>query len=124
MDFADIVVLGCAAVHMDFVVLECTELCMDFADIVVLELVVLHMGFEDIHNLDVCHMDFVDIQLLEFAVLRMDFVRIVVLDVVSLAPHIVRHIFVPDVEGKWLLWVRRLVIIEHFYSSFIMMPTT
>lgn len=88
---------------MDFVVLECTELCMDFADIVVLELVMPHMGFEDIHNLDVCHMDFVDIQLLEFAVLRMDFVRIVALDVVSLAPHIVRHIFVPDVEGKMVV---------------------
>ena len=73
---------------------------MDFADIVVLEFAVLHMDFEDIHNLDVCHMDFVDIQFLEFAVLRMDFVRIEALDVVSLPPHTVQHIFVPDVEGK------------------------
>ena len=58
------------------------------------------MGFEDIHNLDVCHKGFEDIQFLEFAVLRMDFVRIEALDVVSLPPHTVQHIFVPDVEGK------------------------
>nr|WP_272950311.1 hypothetical protein [Bacillus mycoides] len=30
----------------------------------------------------------------------MDFVRIEALDALFLAPHIVQHIFVPDVEGE------------------------
>ena len=94
---------------------------MDFVEIVALEFVVLHMDFEDIRNLDVCHMHFVEIVVLEFVALHMDFVHIV-----ALVLHIVLYIFVlvPAPEGKWLLRVRRLIIIEHIYSSFMMMPTT
>ncbi len=112
---------------------------MDFVDIEVPDFAVLHMDFEDIHNLDVCrmslvemvvldfaalYMDFVDNQLLDIAVLRMDFVHIVALAVVTLVLHIVLYIFVLVAEGKMVALGKGLIIIEHIYSSFMMMPTT
>ena len=82
------------------------------------------MDFEDIHNLDVRHMDFVEIQFLGFALLHMGFRHIVVLAVVTLVLRIVLCISVLVVEDTMVALIRRLIIIEHVYSSFMMMPTT
>ena len=56
------------------------------------------MDFEDIRNLDVCHMHFVEIVVLEFVALHMDFVHIV-----ALVLHIVLYIFVLVAEGKMVV---------------------